>query len=286
MIQYGFKNLSLASHTKKNISTAGHTVRFFSAYARFSNQMIPNIKFMEDTFLRFRESIFACPLPIPRFEVTRAATFRGKFAYRRVWGKICDPVIRLSLNFNLPAREWEDVLIHEMIHYVIALRGVRETSHGPTFQSMMKQINSDFGRDIRISHRAQYPGVATRSASEAPSTTTNYAEPLRRHYVCVVRLSDCKMGLFRAAASRLFKVWNHPRQYPQVTDWRWIGTHDPTFKRIPKSLKGALYIIEDYKSWLHAFKYAVTLEHRGDRIIPMTPEKNDIEEWLSTNFPD
>lgn len=248
--------------------------------------MIPNIKFMEDTFLRFRESIFACPLPAPRFEVTRAATFRGKFAYRRVCGKICDPVIRLSLNFNLPAREWEDVLIHEMIHYAITLRGVRETSHGPTFRSMMKQINSDFGRDIRISHRSQNQRTPTLSEPVAPAATTDYPDTLRRHYVCVARLSDGRMGLFRAAASRLFEVWNHPRQYPQVIDWRWIGTLDPTFNRIPKSLKGALYVVEDYRPWLHAFEYAVTLEHRGDRIIPMPSEKNDIEEWLSTNFPD
>ncbi len=247
---------------------------------------------MSEGFRRFRDTIFRCPLPEPKFALTRAATFRGKFVYRRVGDRILSPEIRLSLNFNLPRREWEDVLIHEMIHYVIALQGVRETSHGPTFRRMMADINSRFGRNIAISHRAENPaagGPSAPSSSPSPSMPKPWQPGdgtiPRRNYICVACLADGRLGLFRAAATRLFKVWDLMKGFPQVKQWRWIGSMEPAFARIPKSLNGALYILPDYKPWLPVLLTGTTLERSGREIRPVPEAAEDLPDWLSRNFP-
>lgn len=241
--------------------------------------MIPDLKFMRESFDSFRASIFGCPMPAPKFELTRAATFRGKFISRRVRGRLTEATIRLSLNFDLPHREWEDVMIHEMIHYLIALKGIQETPHGPTFRRMMSEINEKHGRDIRISHRAP--------ASEKRNTVLPSPDmPVRRHYVCVARLADGRMGLFRAAASRLFRVWDLMKEYPEVTDWRWIGSVDRAFNAIPKSLNGALYVVKDYSQWLGPLRLSVGLFRNLDRIMPLSHASDDLPDWLDANFPE
>lgn len=250
--------------------------------------MKPDLKFMETGFARFRDTMFHCPLPAPRFELTRATTFRGKFVCHRIGGKVSNPVIRLSLNFDLPQKEWEDVLIHEMIHYYIALTGIRETSHGPTFRKIMNKINSEFGRNLVISVRHHRTTQEKASSADIQTTGQNYDQTIRRHYVCVALLNDGKMGLFRSARSRLFQVWDIMKKYPQVTQWRWIFTIDPMFNRIPKSLKGNVYIIEDCKSWLSPLKNGVTLvmnTRMNSRYIdPLPAHLDDLNEWVDTNF--
>lgn len=68
--------------------------------------------------------------------------------------------LRFSTAFNLPTNVWEDVVIHELIHYFIAYKGLRDTSaHGKLFRKMMTEINAKYHRNVTISHkRSSLPG--------------------------------------------------------------------------------------------------------------------------------
>ncbi len=62
--------------------------------------------------------------------------------------------LRFSSAFDLQEEEWEDTIIHELIHYYLAFFDMNDkTSHGENFKRMMKDINACFGRHVSISYK-------------------------------------------------------------------------------------------------------------------------------------
>ena len=62
--------------------------------------------------------------------------------------------LRFSSVFDLQEEEWEDTIIHELIHYYLAFFDMNDkTSHGENFKRMMKDINARFGRHVSISYK-------------------------------------------------------------------------------------------------------------------------------------
>ena len=99
------------------------------------------------------------PLPI---RLGKARTRLGSLGYsvrRRLFRKreLFNFHMRFSTLFDLPQNVWEDIIIHEMIHYHLALtRQQDRTPHGPNFRRMMKDINERYGREVRISIKAPH----------------------------------------------------------------------------------------------------------------------------------
>lgn len=121
--------------------------------------MIVTLPFLEKRFETFNHDYFDDALsPVP-IKLGRAVRSLGSCAYkkrRKFFGKweYYDFRIRISTRFDLSESEWEDVLLHEMIHYEILSRHLKDTSaHGRLFRARMKEINERYGRHIRISYR-------------------------------------------------------------------------------------------------------------------------------------
>lgn len=233
--------------------------------------MIPDLKFVDETFRRFNSLIFDEGLPRPRFRMTHARTFRGKLVYsvRTVWGrrKADDFEMRISLDFDLPRTEWEDVVIHEMIHLHIAYRGIKDSSsHGPKFRSMMSEINRTHGRHIC---------VATKSTKEQLDSDKR----MRGHYLCIAKFSDGRLGVAPVAKSRIFELWETFSRWPDVVNVSRVGTVDPWFNRFPRVMSPKLYVASREDLLLH-LKGALRLERKsgptGDSIRAVrTPEPPD-----------
>lgn len=195
--------------------------------------MLPDILFARQAFNRFNASIFGSQLPEPRFTMTKARTFHGKMVYRwkSVFGrrKCFDFEMRLSLLFNLPEEEWEDVVIHEMIHYYIAFKGLKDSSsHGPLFREFMVKINRAHGRHITVS---------ARTAEEQRENSQ-----VRAQYLCIAKFSDGRLGVAPVAKTRIPLLWNGMYSVPGVVALKWIGSVDPWFNRYPRAMKPKLYI--------------------------------------------
>ncbi len=193
--------------------------------------MIPDLPFLRDSFVRFNTLIFGASLPEPRFVLTSARTFRGKLSWRRsslLWGhRPKDFELRLSTLFDLPQREWEDVVIHEMIHLHIASKRLRDSSpHGPLFREMMERINREHGRSIVVSARSDGKGDTR----------------VRAHYLCIVRFSDGRLGVAPVAKSRIFELWDSFAAWPQAAAVSWVGSTDIWFNRFPRVMRTKAYI--------------------------------------------
>ena len=59
--------------------------------------------------------------------------------------------IKVTKYYDLPEREYQNVLLHEMIHYYIAYQRIKDTSaHGQVFRAMMNELNSRHGWNIKV----------------------------------------------------------------------------------------------------------------------------------------
>ncbi len=224
--------------------------------------MTPDINFVTNSFNHFNALIFNNQLPIPAFFLTKARTFRGKLAYQRTrtWRGYHNHSfqLRISVSFDSPQREWEDVMIHEMIHLAIASEGIDDqTAHGPEFRKRMHDINRKYGRNITISSKT------TPEEQEADTR-------IRAHYLCVAKLNDGRLGVAPVAKSRIFSLWDAMDNFPGAISTSWLGSTDPWFNRFPRVQKPKFYIVERKELLLHVFN-ALKLERKGGYIRAVNP---------------
>lgn len=225
--------------------------------------MNATLSFVQKTFDRFNAMCFeGCLPPIP-VSLTKARTFLGKVEYkgeRGLFGLVSrnkDFRLKISTSFDLPQEELEDVVLHEMIHYYIAWKNIKDTSvHGEVFRSIMDQLNSKFGRHITIRHKAE--------KGQLPAKTQ---EP-SKHYVCITTFRDGAQCVTVAASTKIFELHRSFSRCPDITAVQWYGSLDPFFDRYPRSKTPRVYKIapEDIKEHL---EFAVVFSCDGHNLIPI-----------------
>ena len=113
-------------------------------------------EFLQDRIKYFNNTIFKTPLPEIPITLSDVKTYMGQCRFRRKLtpeGKYeyYDFSFRFNTRYDLPQNQWEDIILHEMIHYLIMYRQITDTSpHGKYFRSLMKEINKRFARNITI----------------------------------------------------------------------------------------------------------------------------------------
>lgn len=118
--------------------------------------MALDIQTLHEWFSYFNRLCFQDKLPMPRLMLSKSRTQLGSMTYRRSRRYVVFSeqsfTIRVSTYYESSEAELQDVLLHEMIHYFIALNKLRDTSpHGVLFRRMMKEINEKHRRNITVS---------------------------------------------------------------------------------------------------------------------------------------
>lgn len=222
--------------------------------------MIPTLDFVSSRFARFNRELFGSRLPTPVFRLTRAQTFLGNMRCRRrrtLLGRVENYgfVMSISTSHDLGEAEWEDTVIHEMIHLAIMASNRRDDApHGTLFQGMMRQINAKYGRHITVSHHSPKAVQQARRAERLAA--------VKVHYVCVVaydarRLgtgeTGRRLGCVVGARTRLFLIHRALVQWLRPEQIRWFATTDPFFNRYPRVTTAKIYGItqQDVDVHLH-----------------------------------
>lgn len=134
--------------------------------------MIPTLPYIQQHFDAYNARFFNGSLPPIPIKLSNARTFLGKvtFVKRRnfsltswLFSSGASSVgewtysnfkLRINTRYDLPEELIQDTILHEMIHYYIAVNHLRDTStHGQLFRSEMKRINAEGNRHITISYR-------------------------------------------------------------------------------------------------------------------------------------
>jgi hypothetical protein len=115
--------------------------------------MVANYANMLDAFCLYNEKYFEGKLPIPMFDLLHSFRTCGYFHcdYEQGWFNKRLYNFRISMTdyYDFTPKQFEDILVHEMIHYYLAYFGIdKSISHGREFKKMAKRLNQTYGLNI------------------------------------------------------------------------------------------------------------------------------------------
>lgn len=210
--------------------------------------MMPSVEYIQQHFDEFNTRYFSGALPPIPVKLSHAKGFLGKVTFTRrkqgLFGRYHneDFVLRINVRIDLPEDLIEDTILHEMIHYFIAVNQFRDTSaHGQLFRREMARINAEGNRHISITHRF---------------TDTQRAQSIihKTRAVAIVRFSDGRVGVkvvpnqpqhiryWHRTALRVFR-----NQKSAITDLSWYLSDNDYFAQFPSSIAMKVYLIAHYE---------------------------------------
>lgn len=190
------------------------------------------IPYVKGKFDEFNRLIFSGRLPEIQVQLSNAKTFLGQCVCKKRLAadgrpEYYDFKLKINTRITLSDQELEDTIIHEMIHYYIALNRLEDvSSHGPVFIRLMNEINRNFHRHISVSFRGTQA-----QREEAVDTRSRY------HVVAVVLFADGSSGI-KVLPRILPKILNYHRgilKDKRVSQVQFYMSNHPFFNRFPCS---------------------------------------------------
>lgn len=155
--------------------------------------MIITIKEIKEQFDIWNKKAFNGELPTPQFELMQTKRMLGQFCPRKVMGKDTYK-IRISVFYDRPFEYYVDTIVHEMLHFYIRYKGIKDTSsHGRVWKSMAANLSYKFGLTITRTNPAG--GGATDAVKEKRGGKQEY-----------VILTEMRYGKYGAAVVPPAKV--------------------------------------------------------------------------------
>lgn len=198
--------------------------------------MRATLDFLEDRFHRFNRDIFGDSLPTPLMHISQARSFMGQFKVERhssLLRKTKETYhLTLSNRYELDESVLEDVVIHEMIHYVIHYKKIKDTSsHGRNFRELMTDINRRFGRHITVSHRC------TKKELESDGAKAHFI-------VCLCTMTDGRKLVCRVSQSKVFEIHRAFQEWDLVDKEEWYWVYGNYFNRYRRVLTPRLFSVD------------------------------------------
>ena len=201
----------------------------------------PSIDYIQSHFDAYNTRFFGGALPPIPIRLSHAKGFLGKVTFtRRKQGLFSgyrneDFVLRINVRIDLPEELIQDTILHEMIHYYIAVNQLRDTStHGRLFRQHMARINAEGNRHITISHRL----------TDEQRTQTIIHKP---RVFALVHFQDGKTGIKVVPNTpEHIRYWDKTakRRFP-VSSISWFLSSDDYFAKFPSSIAMKIYLIPD-----------------------------------------
>jgi len=209
--------------------------------------MIVTIPWLESNFGRFNSLYFDAKLPAPLFGLSRSRTRLGTMAYKRTSrfgkGKLYDFTIRLTTYYDMTEWQAQNILLHEMIHYIIAYTGLKDTSsHGTVFRGMADALNRRYGWKISVRTDARGWQVNSKYIEEKKE-----AKP-QTYLILAIRMNDDKCYVSRVNPSYFKRIDSQLRRVTEVQCYGWFTTCDDTYETFSqvRSLRGRRVSRQDY----------------------------------------
>ena len=199
--------------------------------------MKADLVFLENRFDIFNRKIFSGVLPRPLMHISSARSFMGQFKVERKGSPLRKVVetyhLTLSDRYDLEESVLEDIVIHEMIHYFIHFKRIKDSSsHGYQFRKMMLDINRAFGRSITVSHRC--------SKEELES------DDVKAHsIVCLCTMTDGRRLVCRVSQSKVFEIHRAFQEWDKVVEEQWYWVYGSYFNRYRRVLTPRLFSVDN-----------------------------------------
>ena len=115
--------------------------------------MVANLDNMLIAFDDCNMKYFEGKLPIPMFDLLHSFRTCGYFHcdYEQVWfsKRLYNFCISMTDYYDFTPKQFEDILVHEMIHYYLAYFGIdKRCKHGRKFKEMAERLNRTYGLNV------------------------------------------------------------------------------------------------------------------------------------------
>lgn len=199
--------------------------------------MRPTSEFLYSKFDEYNRIMFCNRLLPVKIVINNAGTVLGvmRTCVRKHLLKRAEVTysIHISRRYDLPTQTIEDILIHEMIHYAIALSGEQDNAvHGNIFKAYMRRINMDFGRNISVKQKL---------SEEAMRSDLHVV----KHYIIVSYMKGGQKCITRCASTRVGHIYKALQCSGIVDNAEVYVTANSYFNRYPNSRSAKLYKISD-----------------------------------------
>ena len=153
-------------------------------------------------------------------------TFRGFRSY--------DYKIGMSTHYQFTERQAQNILLHEMIHFYIAFKNIKDKSaHGPVFKRLMNQLNQEFGWELTVS-------VNTKDYKTNETASSAKAKKIKERLILAIEQSDGTCFLSVVNPRYAFKIQNELKQTTLNLKYSWYKSSDERFSHFStvRSLRG------------------------------------------------
>lgn len=210
--------------------------------------MKPTIPYLRERFEYFNTLIFGGRLPEVPIALCEVSSFVGQHksnirnlpdGRREFYGH----QLRFSTLFDLPERELEDTLIHEMIHYFVAYNGLQDRSpHGPLFKALMNSINETHGRSIGVSRRMTHGELDNVKNSRK-----------KWHVIAILHFTGGETGVkvLPRVIPKIIEYYKNITQAPNISRVDLYLHNNPFFNRFPTSTGRRCQAISKEEVTLH-----------------------------------
>ncbi|MCH3993985.1 MAG: SprT-like domain-containing protein [Prevotella sp.] len=201
--------------------------------------MIVSIDWMRMNFRYFNQKYFEGFLPDPHFGISRSRTRLGSMtlAKTRLGGRIIthDFTIRVTTYYDMTEKQAQSIVLHEMIHYDIAYRGLQDTSaHGVLFRKKMKELNmlGNWGIDVTSSIKDWKVADWVKMRQKKHQLTA--------FVILVIHLTSDKLFISRANPKFVKSLERKLNSEPSVIAHEWYVSNLKEFEQYPqvRSLRG------------------------------------------------
>lgn len=174
--------------------------------------MIITTSEIKNQFDKWNGIIFNNELPTPTFELMQTKSLLGQFKWRKIGYDRFGYTIRISTFYDRPMESYIDTIVHEMLHFYIKYKGIKDTSsHGRYWKAKAAEISKKYNLNISRCNPAG-GGV-----SEAVLEKKANSKIGKFEYVFVCKMRD---GIHYGAAVSPFK--NVYKLVPRFKNWRAI----------------------------------------------------------------
>jgi hypothetical protein len=174
--------------------------------------MIITIPEIEKQFEKWNGIIFNNELPKPHFELMQTRRLLGQFCPRKIFGEYTYK-IRISTFYDCPLERYIDTIVHEMLHYYIKYKGIKDTSsHGRVWKQMAYDISKKYGLTITRTNPAG--GGVSEAVIEKKMNKDKTFE-----YVFLCKMTNGRYGAGVVPSTKIhifkprFSNWNHVKSY-------------------------------------------------------------------------
>ena len=134
--------------------------------------MVITLEEIRKQFDIWNAKAFNGELPTPQFELMQTKTLLGQFCPKKVFG-VETYKIRISVFYDRPFESYVDTIVHEMLHFYIRYKGIKDTSsHGRIWKREAAKLSSKFGLTITRTNPAG--GGATKAVKAKKNGKMEY----------------------------------------------------------------------------------------------------------------